>query len=60
MSYRSPALVGDLTYLDGHVSKMGFDPDTGDPIATVSVTMTNQRDEIMASGDAEIRLPSPD
>ena len=60
MSYRSPALVGDLTYLDGHVSSTGFDPDTGDPIAVVSVTMTNQRDEIMASGDAEIRLPKPD
>ena len=25
-----------------------------------SVTMTNQRDEIMASGDAEMRLPQPD
>ena len=60
MSYRSPALVGDVTYLNGEVTEMGFDPESGDPVATVSVTMTNQREEIMASGDAEIRLPSSD
>ena len=60
MSYRSPALLGDVTYLNGEVTQLGFDPDSGRPVATVSVTMTNQRDEIMASGDAEIRLPNPD
>ena len=49
-----------MTYLNGEVTQLGFDPDSGRPVATVSVTMTNQRDEIMASGDAEIRLPNPD
>jgi acyl dehydratase len=60
MSYRSPALIGDATYLSGEVTQIGFEPETGSPIATVNVTMTNQREEIMASGDAEIRLPNPD
>jgi acyl dehydratase len=60
MSYRSPALIGDVTYLNGEVSQLGFDPETGDPVATISVTMTNQREETMASGDAEMRLPQPD
>ena len=60
MSYRSPALLGDVTYLNGEVTKLGFEPETGAPVATVTVTMTNQREEIMASGDAEIRLPNAD
>jgi hypothetical protein len=60
MSYRSPALLGDVTYLNGEVTKLGFEQETGAPIATVTVTMTNQREEIMASGDAEIRLPNAD
>ena len=60
MSYRSPALRGDMTYLNGEVTNLGYEQETGAPVATVFVTMTNQRDEIMASGDAEIRLPNPD
>jgi hypothetical protein len=60
MSYRSPALIGDVTYLNGEVTRIGFDPETGSLMATVSVTMTNQRDEVMANGDAELRLPKPD
>ncbi len=60
MDYRSPALVGDMTYLDGEVTETGYDPETGTPMCSVHVVMTNQRDEVMASGDAEIRLPEPD
>jgi acyl dehydratase len=68
MSYRSPALTGDVTYLDGEVVELsdqrggvnrGQTP-IGHTIATVRVVMTNQRGEVMASGDAELRLPEPE
>ena len=58
MSYRSPAFTGDLTYLNGEVTEMGEDRGTGQPLASVAVVMTNQRDEVMASGTAEVRLPT--
>ncbi len=58
MSYRSPALVGDLTRLNGTVTDIEEQRGSGLPIATVEVVMTNQRDEVMASGEAEIQLPS--
>ncbi len=58
MSYRSPALTGDVTFLNGEVVELAEERGTGQPIATVSVAMTNQRDEVMASGSAEIRLPA--
>ncbi len=60
MSYRSPALVGDATFLKGEVTQLARDPEDGRSIATVHVEMTNQREEVMASGDAELRLPEPD
>ena len=56
MAYRSPALTGDLTYLDGEVT--AIDQEGALPVATVHVTMTNQRGEEMAVGDAEVRLPT--
>jgi acyl dehydratase len=58
MSYRSPALTGDVTFLNGEVRELTEQRRTGERIASVRVVMTNQRDEVMASGDAEIRLPS--
>ena len=58
MSYRSPALTGDLTLLNGEVTEVLEDPNTGQPLAKVSVVMTNQKDEIMASGEATLRLPT--
>ena len=58
MSYRSPAFSGDVTFLNGEVTEIAEQRRSGDRIATVRVVMTNQRDEVMASGDAEIRLPS--
>jgi hypothetical protein len=57
MSYRSPALTGDVTYLDGEVVSLAHDDASGRPVETVKVVMTNQDDEIMASGHAELRLP---
>ena len=58
MSYRSPAFTGDVTFLDGEVEEIGEDRRTGQPIASVKVVMTNQRNEVMASGTAEVRLPT--
>ncbi len=58
MSFRSPALTGDLTYLDGEVIGVEQPKDSAQPIASVRVTMTNQHDEVMAQGVAEVRLPT--
>ena len=58
MSYRSPAFTGDVAFLDGEVIDVVHDDARGQPIATVRVTMTNQREEVMANGNAEVRLPT--
>jgi acyl dehydratase len=53
MKFRSPALTGDLTFLDAEVRDLV----DGRRVAVVDVTMTNQRGEGMAQGRAEVRLP---
>jgi acyl dehydratase len=58
MTYRWPALTGDVTYLDGEVVEVSHDHPSGRPQVTVRVRMSNQRDEEMAFGDAEILLPT--
>jgi acyl dehydratase len=58
MSYRSPALTGDVTYLDGDVSRVDWSDPSGRPIAHVSLAMTNQKGEVMATGTAEVRMPT--
>lgn len=58
MSFRSPALTGDLTLLDGVVSGLVEEPETGQSLASVEVTMTNQKGDVMAQGTAEVRIPS--
>jgi hypothetical protein len=58
MSYRSPAFTGDVTFIDGEVEQVTEDRRGGQPIANVNVVMTNQRSEVMASGTAEVRLPT--
>ncbi len=58
MNYRSPALTGDVTYLDGEVIALNAPEGSGRPIASVRLVMTNQRREVMASGEAEVRLPT--
>jgi acyl dehydratase len=58
MQYRSPALTGDVTYLDAEVVELETERATGQPLATLRVAMTNQRGEGMASGRAEVRLPT--
>ncbi len=59
MQYRSPALTGDVTYLNGEVTELGHERDTGQPLASLRVVMTNQDGAELASGDAEVRLPNP-
>jgi acyl dehydratase len=58
MQYRFPAFTGDVTYLDGEVSEMVWDDPSGLPLAVVQVTMTNHKGDIMAKGQAEVRLPT--
>ncbi|HXK25745.1 MAG TPA: MaoC family dehydratase N-terminal domain-containing protein, partial [Myxococcota bacterium] len=57
MQYRSPALSGDVTWLDGEVA--AFDASGPVPIATVRVVMTNQDGAVMAQGSADVELPTP-
>ncbi|MDZ7782120.1 MAG: MaoC family dehydratase N-terminal domain-containing protein [Halioglobus sp.] len=57
-SYRTPAMTGDLTVLNGEVSSVREDPMSGQPLAVVQVTMTNQDDAVLATGGAEVRLPT--
>jgi acyl-coenzyme A thioesterase PaaI-like protein len=55
MKYRAPALTGDVTFVDGRVRDLV----DGRQVAVIDVVMTNQRDEVMAQGTAEVRLPPP-
>jgi len=57
MQYRSPALSGDVTWLDGEVAAL--DASGPVPIATVRVVMTNQDGAVMAQGSADVELPTP-
>ena len=57
-SYRTPAMTGDLTLLNGEVTNVKEDPMTGQPLAVVQITMSNQDDAILATGGAEVRLPT--
>jgi acyl dehydratase len=59
MQYRSPALSGDATFIEGRVSALDHGDPSGRPVATVEVVMKNQDDAVMAQGQAEIELPSP-
>ena len=59
MQYRWPALTGDATFLDGEVVELVEDRTSGQLLATVRVTMTNQDGDIMAIGNAEMLLPLP-
>jgi acyl dehydratase len=56
--YRNPAFTGDATFLNGTVNGKDIDPSTGQHLALVEYTMTNQNDAIMAKGTAEISLPN--
>jgi hypothetical protein len=57
--YRNPALTNDATFLNGEVASLVEDPGSGRPVAVVRATMTNQDGEVMATGQAEVLLPTP-
>jgi len=59
MQYRAPALTGDATFLDGEVLEVDHGDASGQPLASIKVTMTNQDGAVMAAGTAEIELPNP-
>ena len=52
MKFRSPALTGDVTYLNATVTDLV----DARRVAVVDVVMTNQRDETMAAGTAEVSI----
>jgi len=56
--YRSPALTGDLTSLDGTITAKEVDSTTGDHLVEVLYTMMDQNESIMARGKAKIALPT--
>ena len=58
IKYRAPAFTGDLTYLDGEVTKVDFDRNTSRPLATIDVSMTNQLGAVLAVGQVKTLLPS--
>ncbi|MGE3594614.1 MAG: MaoC family dehydratase N-terminal domain-containing protein [Dehalococcoidia bacterium] len=55
VSFRSPAFVGDVAFIDGEVTHI-VEPDPYGPIATVQLSMTNQRAETVATGSVNVRL----
>ena len=58
MSYRSPAMTGDLSKLDGEVTEISNDDPSGQPVAKIHVVMSNQEAAVLAEGDALVRLPT--
>jgi len=60
MQYRQPTFSGDVAFIDGEVSGVAHDDPLGigRPIASVQLTMTNQKKEVIAKGTAKVRLPT--
>ncbi|MBW2229623.1 MAG: MaoC family dehydratase N-terminal domain-containing protein [Deltaproteobacteria bacterium] len=58
MSYRSPAMTGDLTKLDGEVTDINYDDPSGQPVAQLHIVMSNHESAVLAEGDALVRLPT--
>jgi len=58
MTFRSPALTGDLSRLDGEVVEISSDDPSGRPLAKINVSMTNQNGDELALGTADVLLPT--
>ena len=58
MTFRSPALTGDLSRLDGEVVEISNDDPSGRPLAKINVSMTNQNGDELALGVADVLLPT--
>lgn len=57
MSFRKPALEGDVTYLDGKVLEKESSSAWGGPIVVLRISMSNQDGDILADGTVEVELP---
>lgn len=57
VQYRGPVLSGDVTYLRGTVTAKAPVDDGAGNMVSVECAMTNQRDEVIAKGTAEVQLP---
>ena len=58
VQYRSPALVGDVTYLTGTVTKVAPDAlHPGSELVTIAVEMKTHTGATMARGPVTVRLP---
>lgn len=55
--FRSPAYVGDVTYLDAEVMERTEESSWGTPLVRLQVTMTNQDGTKMAVGQVDVELP---
>ena len=58
MSFRSPALEGDVTYLDGEVIDKQLESTWGGPLVLLKITMSNQDGAVIAEGTADVELPA--
>jgi acyl dehydratase len=56
MQFRNPAFEGDVTYLDGEILAKEAESTWGVPLVSIKVRMTNQHDEILAEGTAEVEV----
>ena len=56
IDYRSPVFEGDVTFADGEVTGVGFDPLLGVQLAVVNISLTNQDGVVIAKGRADIEL----
>ncbi|MCL4421856.1 MAG: MaoC family dehydratase N-terminal domain-containing protein [Actinobacteria bacterium] len=55
--YRSPALTGDLTSIEGTVTAKEVNAQSGEHVVEVMYTMMDQSESVMAKGKAQIALP---
>jgi hypothetical protein len=56
VDYRAPIFEGDVAFLDGEVTAVGFEPLLGVQTAAVKVSMTNQDQTVIARGDVQVEL----
>jgi acyl dehydratase len=57
MSFRSPALEGDLTYMDAEITDKHPESPWGCPVVSLRVWMSNQNEQVIAQGTAEVEVP---
>ena len=57
LQYRFPPFEGDLTVLHAEVVDKGRDADLGVDLVSLSLSMQNQHDTVIARGTVEVELP---